>query len=132
MLWGTAEDSSPSFSPNRVREEHSQNVSGEGSLFNVSPLSPGLIIRPTREGGAAPSEGVLLPTMLDDFDDSVLGDPISYTQIELYARPVALDTDHILNYPCSCPEYMNGTNCKIGEYEPARVYIDNDISGGSL
>ena len=74
MPWGTAEDSSPSFSPNRVREEHSQNVSGEGSLFNVSPLSPGLVVQLTREGGAAPSEGVLLPTMLDNFDDSVLGD----------------------------------------------------------
>ena len=48
----------------------------------LSPLSPGLIVRPTREGGAAPSEGVLLPTMLEDFDDSVLGDPISYMRFE--------------------------------------------------
>ena len=61
----------------RQREGLSQNGSGEGSLFNVSPLSPGLVVRPTREGGAAPSEGVLLPTMLQDFDDSVLGDPIT-------------------------------------------------------
>ena len=80
LPWGTAEDSSPPFSPNRVREGHSQNVPGERSLFNVSPLSPGLVVRPTREGGAAPSEGVLLPTMLEDFDDSVLGDPISYAR----------------------------------------------------
>ena len=65
-----------------MREGHSQNVPGEGSLSNVSPLSPGLVVRPTREGGAAPSEGVLLPTMLEDFDDSVLGDPISYARIE--------------------------------------------------
>ena len=72
----------PSFSPNRVREGLSQNGSGEGSLFNVSPLSSGLVVRPTREGGAAPSEGVLLPTMLGDFDDSVLGDPITYARIE--------------------------------------------------
>ena len=28
----------------------------------------------------APSEGVLLPTMLEDFDDSVLGDSISYAR----------------------------------------------------
>ena len=82
LPWGTAEDSSPSFSPNRVREGLSQNVSGEGSLFNVSPPSPGLVVRPTREGGAAPSEGVMLPTMLGDFDDSVLGDPITYARIE--------------------------------------------------
>ena len=82
LPWGTAEDSSPSFSPNQVREGRSQNIPGEGSLFNVSPLSPGLVVRPTLEGGAAPSAGVLLPTMLEDFDDSVLGDPITYARIE--------------------------------------------------
>ena len=54
----------------------------EGSLFNVSPLSPGLVVWPTREGGAAPSEGVLSPAMLEDFDDSVLGDPITYARME--------------------------------------------------
>ena len=91
LPWGTGEESSPSFSPNRVREGHSHNVSGEGSLFNVSPLSPGLVVRPTREGGAVPSEGVLLPTMLEDFDDSVLGDPISYVRIE--------------HLPCQTPHY---------------------------
>ena len=64
LPWGIAEDSSPSFSPNWVREGPSQNASGEGSLFNVSPPSPGLVVRSTQEGGAAPSEGVLLPTML--------------------------------------------------------------------
>ena len=82
LPWGTAEDSSPSFSPNRVREGHSQNVPSEGSLFNVSPLSPELVVRPTREGGATQPDGVLLPTMLEDFNDSVLGDPISYALIE--------------------------------------------------
>ena len=82
LPWGTAEDSSPSVSPNRVREGHYQNVPGEGSLFNVSPLSPDLVVQPTWEGGAATYEGVLLPTMLEDFDDSVLGDPISYARLE--------------------------------------------------
>ena len=77
LSWGTAEDSSPTFSPNRVCEGHSQDVPDEGSLFNVSSLSPGLVVRHTWGSGAAPSEGVLLPTMLEDFDDSVLGDPIS-------------------------------------------------------
>ena len=78
LPWGMAEDSSPSFSPNRVGEGHSQNVPSEGSLFTVSPLSPELVVRPAREGGATQPEGVLLPAMLDDFNDSVLGDPISY------------------------------------------------------
>ena len=79
LPWGTGKDSSPTFSPNRVREGHYQDVPGEGSLLNVSPLSPGLVVRPTRGSGATPSEGVLLLTMLEDFDDSVLGDQISYT-----------------------------------------------------
>ena len=82
LLWGTAEDSSPSFSPKRVREGYSQNVPSEASLFSVSPLLPELVVWSTREGGATQPEGVLLPTMLNDFNDSVLGDPISYAIIE--------------------------------------------------
>ena len=78
LPWGTADDSSPSFSPNRVREGQSQKDPDEGSLFNVSPLSPELVVRPPREVGATQPEGILLPTMLDDFNDSVLRDPISY------------------------------------------------------
>ena len=81
LPWGTAEDS-PSFSPNRVREGQSQNDPDEGSLFNVSPLSPELVVRPTREDGATQPEGILLPTMSDDFSDSVLGDLISYARID--------------------------------------------------
>ena len=84
LPWGTSEDSSPTFSPNRVREGHSQDVPDEGNLLNVSPLSPGFVVRPTRGSGAAPFEGVLLPTMLEDFDDSVLGDPISYARFEQF------------------------------------------------
>ena len=67
-----------------MREGHSPDVPDEGSLFNVSLLSPGLVVRPTRGSGAAPSEGVLLSWMLEDFDDSVLGDPISYAQFEQF------------------------------------------------
>ena len=74
LPWGTAEDWSPSFSPNRVQEGHSQDVQAEDSLFNVSPLSPGLFVRPPRGSGSPPAGGVLLPTILEDFDDSVLGD----------------------------------------------------------
>ena len=39
MPWGTADDSLPSFSPNRLREGQSQSEPDGGSLFNVSPLS---------------------------------------------------------------------------------------------
>ena len=65
-----------------MREGQSQSDPGEGSLFNVSPLSPELVVRPAQEGGGRRAEGMLLPTMLDDFNDSVLGDPISYARID--------------------------------------------------
>ena len=82
LPWGTAKDSSPSFSPNRVREGQSQNTPSEGSLFNVSPLSPEIVVQPNRENRTTQPEGVKLPTILDEFNDSVLGDPISYARIE--------------------------------------------------
>ena len=50
LPWGTAQDSSPPFSPNRVQKGHSQDVSAEDSLFNVSPLSP-------RGSGSPPAGG---------------------------------------------------------------------------
>ena len=84
LPWGTAEDSSPPFSPNCVQEGHSQDVPDEGSLFNVSPLSPGLFVRPPRGSGSPPAGGVILPTTLEDFDDSVLGDSITYTRCEQF------------------------------------------------
>ena len=65
LPWGTAENLSPSFSPNR--------------LFNVSPLSP---IEPNRENGMPQPSWVLLPTILDEFNDSVQGEPISYARLE--------------------------------------------------
>ena len=49
------------------------------SLFNVSPLSP---IEPNRENGMPKPNWVLLLTILDEFNDSVLGEPISYARLE--------------------------------------------------
>ena len=79
LPWGTAENSSQSFSPNRVKEGQSQISPSEDSLFNVSPLSP---IEPNRENGKLQPNGVLLPTILDEFNNSVLGEPISYARLE--------------------------------------------------
>ena len=56
----------------------------EDSSFSMSPLSPGLFFRPPRRSTSRPAGGVLLPTTLDDFDDSVLGDPITYAQCEQF------------------------------------------------
>ena len=93
LPWGAAEDSSPPFSPNCVHAECSQDVPDEDSLFNVSLLSPGLFFRPSRGGQSPPAEGVQLPTTLEDFDDSVLGDPITYARCEHFPgseSPVSL------------------------------------------
>ena len=79
---GDAGDSSVPFSPNRVQAGHSQDVPEEGSLFHVSPVSPGFLSRPSRAAQQFPPDGVPLPTTLDDFSDSVLGDPITYAQCE--------------------------------------------------
>ena len=59
-----------------------QDVPDEGSLFHVSPISPGFFMHPSGAASPHPQTGVLLPTTLDDFSDSVLGDPITYAQCE--------------------------------------------------
>ena len=123
LPWGTAEDSSPPISPNRVRERHSQDVPDEGSLFNVSPLSPQLVVRPTRGSGAAPSEGVLLPTMLEDFDYLVLGDPISYARFEQFPGSESSLSLPVYAWPPSSA-FFDGLGCHSvcvgsGEVRPA-------------
>ena len=79
LPWGTAENSSPPLSPNRMKEGQSQISPSEDSLFNVSPQSP---VETNRENGKPQPNGVLLPTILDEFNDSVLGEPISYACLE--------------------------------------------------
>ena len=61
-----------------------QAVPDEDSSFSVSPLSPGLFFRPPRGSTSPPAGWVLLPTTLEDFDDSVLGDPITYARCEQF------------------------------------------------
>ena len=82
MAWGDAGDSSVPLSPNRVQAGRSQDVPYEGSLFHVSPVSPGFCMHLAGAAQQFPPAGVLLPTTLDDFSDSVLGDPITYAQCE--------------------------------------------------
>ena len=74
-------DSSVPLSPNRVQVGRSQEVPEDG-VFNVSPVSPGFLMRPLGTAGQHPEAGVLLPSALDGFSDSVLGDPIAFAQCE--------------------------------------------------
>ena len=57
LAWGDAGDSSVPLSPNRVQAGRSQDVPEEGSLFHVSPISPGFLSRPLREAQPFPLEG---------------------------------------------------------------------------
>ena len=107
LVCGEADDSSPPFSPNRVQAGRSQDVPDEGSLFNVSPLSS----FGHREGiSHLLAEGVLLPTTLDDFNDSVVGDPITYARCEQFSGSES---------PLSLPVYA----------WPSGSYITSDCVG---
>ena len=83
MAWRDVSDSSVHLSLNRVQAGHSQDVPEEGSLFHVSPVSPGFLSRPSRDAPQFPLEGVLLPLTIDDFSDSDLGALLTYAQCEL-------------------------------------------------
>ena len=79
---GDTGDSSVPLSPNRVQAGHSQDVSGGGLSVSWVASFTGFFFRPSRDAQQFLPDGVLLPTTLDDFSDSVLGDPITYAQCE--------------------------------------------------
>ena len=80
IAWEDLGDWLVPLSPNRVQAGRSEDVPDEGSLFRVSPVSRGFLRGPRQ----APLGSIrrLLPTTLDNFSDSVLGDPITYAQCE--------------------------------------------------
>ena len=57
-------DSSVPLSPNRVQAGRSQEVPEDGSLFNVSPVSPGFLMRLSGAAGQHPEAGLLLPSFI--------------------------------------------------------------------
>ena len=76
-IWGTLRYHCPLIVSRRG--DH-RRVPEDGSLFNVSPVSPGFLMRPSGAAGQHPEAGLLLPSALDSFSDSVLGDPIAFSQ----------------------------------------------------
>ena len=76
-------DSSVPLSPNRVQAGRSQDVPDDGSLFNVSPVSPGFLMRPSGTAVQQPGAGLSLPSALDSSSDPVLGKPIAFAQCAL-------------------------------------------------
>ena len=94
---GDAGDSSVPLSPKHVQAGRSQDIREEGSLFHVSPGSAGFL-RPSGAAQQFPPDRVLLPMTLDDFSDSVLGDPITYAQCEQI--PGQIPQCHCRCIPC--------------------------------
>ena len=82
LAWGDAGDSSVPLSPNRVQAGRSQDVPDEGSLFHVSPVSPGFCFGHRGLLSSFCQMGSRFSTTLDDFSDSVLGDPITHARCE--------------------------------------------------
>ena len=76
-------DSSVPLSPNRVQAGRSQEVPEDGSLFNVSPVSPEFLMRPSGAAVQQPEAGLPLPLALDSFSDPLLGAPIAFAQCAL-------------------------------------------------
>ena len=71
------------MSPNRVRDENSQDVPDEGTVFEVSPDTSGFLMRPSGAGVQTPVDSVPFPQAANTFSDPVLGDPIAFAQCAL-------------------------------------------------
>ena len=82
----------------------------------MSPISPGFVFRPSRGDQPPPAEGVLLPTTLDDLNDSVLGDPITYVRCEQFPGSES---------PLSLPVYA----WPSGSCLPAGAIVNSDCVG---
>ena len=82
------------------------------SLFDVSPLSPGLFFRPPRGSGSPLAGGVLLPTTLDDFDDSVLGDLITYERCEHFPGSESPLSLPVYAWPPGSAFLLDSTTCQ--------------------
>ena len=89
-------DSSVLMSPNRVQVGRSLDVSDEGSVFNLSPVAPGFLMRLSGAAGQQPVARLPLQQALNTFCDPVLGDPIGFAQ----CTPVA-GSDAPLTLPVS-------------------------------
>ena len=73
----TPPDSVPMF-PNCVRIGASQDVPDERAVFDVSPVTPGFLMRPSGTAVQQPVPCVPLSQALNTFSDPVLGDQIAF------------------------------------------------------
>ena len=79
LAWEDAGDSSVPLSPIVFRRVVLSTFRMRAVSSMYRQFLPGFLFRPSRAYQQLPSDGLLLPTMLDDFNVSVLGAPITYT-----------------------------------------------------
>ena len=92
-------DSSVPMSPNRVWVENSQYVSDDGTMFNISPVTPGILMRPSGTAVPTPVACLPFPQTLETFSDPVLGDPIAFAQCALVPGSDTPMTLHVYKLP---------------------------------
>ena len=87
------------LSPNRVRKGHSQDMTGEGSIFDVSPDVPGFHMRPAG-GGVQPTETTQpSPSNYVGFNNPFFGAPIAFAQCQNTSGMDTTTTVPIYNIP---------------------------------
>ena len=104
LRWDPGVLSAP-FSPNRVRKGHSQDMPAEGSLFEVSPDTPGYSMRPA---GASVQSAVVSeppPPNYVGFNNPFVGTPIAFAQCQNTAGMVTTTT---------LPVYNTSRDCSVG------------------
>ena len=87
------------LSPNRVRKGHSQDMPAEGSLFAVSPDTPGYSMRPA---GAGVQSAEPPPPNYVGFNNPFFGTPIAFAQCQNTAGMDTTTTLPVYNIPRDC------------------------------
>ena len=73
-------DSSVPLSPNCVQAVHSQEMPADGSLFGVSPATPGFVMRPAGATQRLPGDALPLPLAFDFVNDPFFRKQIAIAQ----------------------------------------------------
>ena len=90
------------LSPNRVRQGHSQDMPAEGSLFAVSPDTPGYSMRPAGVVVQSAEVSEPPPPNYVGFNNPFFGTPIAFAQCQNTAGMDTTTTLPVYNIPRDC------------------------------
>ena len=90
------------LSPNRVRQGHSQDMPAEGSLFAVSPDTPGYSMRPAGVVVQPAEVSEPPPPNYVGFNNPFFGTPIAFAQCQNTAGMDTTTTLPVYNIPRDC------------------------------